>query len=51
MEKGLPIRNITIDPVGGELRERARNFLKSIGFEARFFIDDAVIMTGAGKED
>ena len=42
-EKGLPIRNITIDPMGGELRHRAIEYMKSIGHDARFIGDDALI--------
>lgn len=42
-EKGLPIRNITTDPMGGELRHRAIEYMKSIGHDARFIGDDALI--------
>ena len=43
MKKGLPIRNITTDPMGGELRHRAVEYMKSIGYDARLIGDDALI--------
>ena len=43
MKKGLPIRNVTIDPMGGEMRHRTAEYMKSINCGARFFGDDALI--------
>lgn len=42
-EKGLPIRNITADPLGGEMRQRAEEWLKDINPDARFIGDDALM--------
>lgn len=43
LKKGLPIRNVTVDPMGGEMRHRTAEYMKSIGCDARFIGDDALI--------
>lgn len=42
-EKGLPIRNVTADPLGGEMRKRAEEWLYNVAPDARFIGDDALM--------